>query len=67
MLTEVSYNRILPLANYCKSEDIFSSLIQNMIYKLIVQTFVAKTSKFVYKFQLLTFAEQYVSDINVNQ
>ena len=48
-------------------KKVYSSLIQNMIYKFIVQTYVLKTSKFVYKFQLLILKEHYVSDINVNQ
>ena len=42
-----------PTREYCHSliivnqKNFFSNLIQNMIYKLIVQTFVPKTSKFV--------------------
>ena len=42
-----------PTTEYChlliivNQKTFFSSLIQNMIYKLIVQTFVPKTSKFV--------------------
>ena len=63
-----------PTTEHCQSlinvnqKKLCSSLIQIMIYKLILQTLTPKTSKFVKKkFQLLLLEKHYVSDINVNQ
>ena len=67
-LTAVSYKRVLPLANYCKSEEILFK--SDTKHDLLVNSsnFCTEDNQVCKKkFQLLILKEQKVSDINVNQ